>query len=488
MPHPILSGACALPLADETAFLDATAQADLVRRKEVTPTELVEAAIGRIERVNPQLNAVVTEMYDHGRQSAAGGIPQGPFAGVPFLMKDFLAEYAGFRFTEASAYLKDFVADTDTELVTRFKRAGLLTVGKTNAPEFAIGAITEPDLFGPTHNPWDLERTPGGSSGGAAAAVASGMVPMAHGNDAGGSIRIPAACCGVLGLKPTRGRVPLGPNYGEVLGGLVAEFALTRSVRDTAALLDAVAGPATGDPHQAPPPARPFVEEVGADTGQLKIALTTASPLATDVHPDCEAAARAAAALCEELGHTVVEDAPRFDAELLWRCFTTTIAVGVAWAIADWERRTGRPATEDSFGALIWSLRERGRRTSGPEYMLAQQDMQRAARDGAAFSDGYDAWLTPTLGRPPVLTGELKFDAGDPFENRRRQAEFTPFTPLSNATGQPALSVPLYWNDEGLPIGVHFVGRFGDEAGLIRLASQLEEARPWSGRRPPVAA
>ena len=473
---------------DELAFLDATAEAELVRRREVKPIELVDAAIDRIERLNPALNAVVTEMYDHAREAAAGPIPEGPFSGVPFLIKDFLAEYAGFRFTEGSAFLQDFVPDEDSELVKRHKRAGLLTIAKTNAPEMAIGATTEPRLFGPTHNPWDTARTPGGSSGGAAAAVAAGMVPMAHGNDAGGSIRIPASCCGVFGLKPSRGRNPLGPHYGDVFSGLVAEHALTRSVRDSAALLDATSGPDVGDPYEARMPQRPFVEEVGADPGRLRIAFTIRTPLGSEVHADCTAAVQNAAALCEELGHDVEEAAPTFDAELLWRSFTTAISVGMAWGIADWERRTGRTATDESFEPLVWALRGRGREISAPEYQLSIQDLQRTSREISRLFVDHDVWLTPTLGEPPLPLGTLVYSGGDPFELRRRQAAFSPFTYMSNVTGQPAMSVPLRWNADGLPIGTHYAGRSGDEATLFRLAAQLEEARPWAGRRPPVSA
>ena len=473
---------------DELAFLDATAEAELVRRREVKPIELVDAAIDRIERLNPALNAVVTEMYDHAREAAAGPIPEGPFSGVPFLIKDFLAEYAGFRFTEGSAFLQDFVPDEDSALVKRHKRAGLLTIAKTNAPEMAIGATTEPRLFGPTHNPWDTARTPGGSSGGAAAAVAAGMVSMAHGNDAGGSIRIPASCCGVFGLKPSRGRNPLGPHYGDVFSGLVAEHALTRSVRDSAALLDATSGPDVGDPYEARMPQRPFVEEVGADPGRLRIAFTIRTPLGSEVHADCTAAVQNAAALCEELGHDVEEAAPTFDAELLWRSFTTAISVGMAWGIADWERRTGRTATDESFEPLVWALRGRGREISAPEYQLSIQDLQRTSREISRLFVDHDVWLTPTLGEPPLPLGTLVYSGGDPFELRRRQAAFSPFTYMSNVTGQPAMSVPLRWNADGLPIGTHYAGRSGDEATLFRLAAQLEEARPWAGRRPPVSA
>jgi amidase len=471
---------------EDLKSLDATALAELVHKKEAKPIEVVEAAIQRIERVNPILNAVVTPMYDYAREQASGPIPDGPFAGVPFLLKDFLAECAGVRFTEGTAFLRDYVPDQDSELVKRYKRAGLIIVGKTNTPELAIGITTEPRLFGPTHNPWDTDRTPGGSSGGSGAAVAAGMVPIAHGNDAGGSIRIPASCCGVFGFKPTRARNPLGPHYGDIFTGLAVEHALTRSVRDSAALLDATGGPDLGDPYWAPAPERPFVREVGAKPGRLRIAFSSQTPLGKEVHPDCVSAVRDAAALCEELGHDVVESAPAFDGELMWQSFTTVLSAGFAWAINDWGRRTGRAPTSEFFEPFVWSFTQRGRELSAPDYLLALQDLQKLTRDIARFFVDYDVWLTPTLGEPPVPLGTFKFSMEDPFELRRRMAAFTPFTYISNVTGQPAMSVPLYWSAEGLPLGTHFVGRFGDEATLFRLAAQLEQARPWADRKPPV--
>src|SRR3990172_4055986 len=288
---------------DELAFLDATAQADLVRRKQVKPIELVDAAIERIERLNPSLNAVVTPMYDIARGAAAGSLPDGPFSGVPFLLKDLSAAYAGVRLTSGSVFLKDYVPGYDSEMVARYKRAGLVTVGKTNTPEFGLVPTTESALLGPARNPWDTERSTGGSSGGSAAAVAAGLVPAAHGGDGGGSIRIPASCCGIVGLKPTRGRNPLGPEVGDVLNGLVVQHVDRKSVRDCAAVLDATAGPDIGDPYWATPPERPFLQEVGADTGRLRIAFTTQAPTGTPIHPDCVAAVKEAAALCAELGH-----------------------------------------------------------------------------------------------------------------------------------------------------------------------------------------
>ena len=476
---------------NDLAFLDATAQAELVRRQEIEPGDLVDAAIDRVERLNPQLNAVITPMYDLARAATKGEIPAGPFRGVPFLLKDFIAEYAGVRFTEGSTFLKDFVPDEDSEFVRRLKRAGFVIIGKTNLPEFAIGASTEPRRFGPTRNPWNPERTTGGSSGGSAAAIASGMVAIAHGNDAGGSIRIPASCCGLFGLKPTRGRNPLGPHYGDLFSGVVAEHVLTRSVRDSAAFLDAVSGPDPGDPYGPPPPARSFVEEAGSDPGRLRIAYAARTPLGTDLHSDCAAAVEDAARLCEELGHEVTEARPSYDAERFWQAMTSILAVGTAWGLEDWSRRTGRALSPEYFEPFVWAFSERGRGIPAPEYMLAVQDVQRESRNIARFFEDYDLWLTPTLGQPPVPLGMFVIRDGatpeEALEVRKKTATFSPFTYIFNGTGQPAMSVPLFWNDENLPVGVHFAARFGEEATLFRLAAQLEAARPWKDRRPPIS-
>ena len=472
----------------ELAGLDATRCAALVRTGEVSSLELVDAAIDRAEQVNGTLNAIVTEMYDHAREIARMHPGTGIFAGVPFLMKDFLAEVEGVRFTEASAFLSDHVPAEDSELVRRFRSAGLVFIGKTNTPELAIGPTTEPRLFGPTRNPWDTARTPGGSSGGAAAAVSARVVPMAHGNDAGGSIRIPASCCGLVGLKPSRGRVPLGPHYGDLFSGLVSELGVTRSVRDTAALLDAVAGPAVGEPYFPAPPARSYTNEAGRSPGSLRIGFSVESPLGDAIDPECERAVRDVATLCESLGHIVEEARPDFDAEELWTKFTTLLSGGAAWAIADWERRTGRTAGPQHFEPFVWAFAERGRALGAHDYLLAVQDMQRAVRDLSAYFGRYDLWLTSTLGQPPVELGTLVYRGGDPFELRRRCARFSPYTWIGNASGQPAISVPLHWTGAGLPVGTHFVARWGEEATLIRLAGQLERARPWSDRRPGICA
>ena len=472
----------------DLAGLDATGCAALVRAGELTPLDLVDAAIDRAEQVNGTLNAIVTEMYDHAREVARAHSGTGIFAGVPFLVKDFLAEVEGVRFTEASAFLSDHVPAEDSELVRRFRAAGLVFIGKTNTPELAIGPTTEPRLFGPTRNPWNTALTPGGSSGGAAAAVSARVVPMAHGNDAGGSIRIPASCCALVGLKPSRGRVSLAPHYGDMITGLVSELAVTRSVRDTAALLDAVAGPAIGEPYFPAPPARSYTSEVERPPGTLRIGFSVESPLGDAIDPECERAVRDAAALCESLGHVVEEARPDCNAEELWTKFTTQLSGGAAWAIADWERRTGRRAGPQHFEPFVWAFAERGRALGAHDYLLAVQDMQRAVRDLCAYFGRYDLWLTSTLGQPPVELGTLVYRGGDPFELRRRCARFSPYTWLSNASGQPAISLPLHWSTSGLPVGVHFVARWGEEATLIRLAGQLERARPWADRRPGICA
>ena len=466
---------------------DATGLAELVRRREVSALELVDDAIRRCEAVNGTLNAVITDMFDAARERARGALPAGPFTGVPFLMKDFAAEVAGVRFFEGSAFLDGYIPAEDAELYRRFCRAGLVTIGKTNLPELAIGVTTEPRRFGATHNPWDITRTPGGSSGGAAAAVAARMVPMAHGNDVGGSIRIPASACGLVGLKPSRGRTTLAPHYGDILAGFFVEHALTRSVRDCATLLDAVAGPVAGDPYVAPAPVRPWADEVGRPPGRLKIGFSTVTPLGDPLDPECVSAIEQTAALLGELGHEVVEAAPVFDALELWTKFTTLLASLVSWAVADWARRLGREPGPEYFEPFVWAFTERGRALSGADYLLAMQDVQREVRALSRFYDDHDIWLTTTLGEPPVPLGTLVY-TGDPFELRRRMARFSPYTYLTNATGQPAISLPLHWSLAGLPIGLHFTARYGAEDVLIRLAAQLEQAQPWAARLPAVCA
>ena len=470
----------------EIAGMDATAQAGLVRRGEITPIDLVDAAIARIERLNPRINAVIAPLFEQARAAARAPLPDGPFRGVPFLLKDLLALHAGAPLHAGSASMRGFVPNHDSELVARLKRAGLIIAGKTNTPEFGLLPTTEPRLFGPTRNPWDVTRTAGGSSGGSAAAVACGMVAMAHGNDGGGSIRIPASCCGVFGLKPTRARNPLGPDFGDLMNGLPAEHALTRSVRDSAALLDATCGPDVGDPYWAPPPARPFLQEVGADPGRLRIAFSTGSLTGAPIHPDCVSAVHDAAKLCAELGHEVIEASPPIDGEKFSRAFLTVWSVGCARGMEGNAMVTGRKPAQEDFEDLTWALAEQGRSVSAAAYLLTVTFLQGVARQVARFFTTHDVWLTPVVAEPPLPLGSFDARPGDPLHGLRRAVAFVPCTPVCNVTGQPAMSVPLYWNAEGLPVGAHFATRFGDEATLFRLAAQLEAARPWSARRPGV--
>jgi amidase len=475
-----------MSIIGEISTLDATAQASLVRRKEVKPVELVDATIELIERLNPSINAVVTTMFDIARSIANAPLPDGPFKGVPFLLKDLLATYSGVPMSSGSAFLRDFVPQSDSTLVTRFKQAGLIVVGKTNTPEFGILPTTEPALFGPCRNPWDVKRTTGGSSGGSAAAVAARIVPMAHANDGGGSIRIPASCCGLFGLKPARARNPLGPSFGDMFSGMVAEHVVTRSVRDSAALLDATSGPDVGAPYFAPPPPGEFAQEIGKDAGRLRIALTASAPSGVPVHPDCVAAVNDAAAACLDLGHEVVEASPNIQGEIFAPAFMTLWAAGCTWTIDGAARALKREPSPEMFEPGTWTLYQIGKRRSASDYLSALQALQSVSRDIGRFFQEYDVWLTPTLAQPPLPLGHFYSNVDDPLQGMRRAAEFVPFTPISNVTGQPAMSVPLFWNADGLPIGTHFVGRSGDEATLFRLASQLEESRPWQNRRPAI--
>jgi amidase len=475
-------------ITGEYGSCDALGLAELVRKKEVKPGELVDAAIERIERLNPTLNAVITPLFDRARKAAAGELPRGPFTGVPYLLKDIGAALGGVRMAMGTAFLKDFVPDHDSELVSRLKRAGFILVGKTNTPELGILPTTEPRFGGRTRNPWNLDRTTGGSSGGSAAAVAARIVPAAHANDGGGSIRIPASCCGVFGLKPTRARNPLGPDLGDMFGGLIAEHAVTRSVRDSAAILDATSGPDIGDPYWAPPPARSVLQEAGADPGKLRIAFTAAGIPGLKIHPDCTAAVKDAAKLCADLGHRVEEIALPVNRELTTKAFMVLWSAGCAWTIDGLALASRKAPSPDQFEPLTWALYEMGKKESASAYLLSLTLLQKISRDLARSTREYDVWITPTLAEPPVPLGSFDSPPENPLQGLRRAEDFVPFTPICNITGQPAMSVPLFWNQEGLPVGTHFIGRFGDEATLFRLAAQLEGARPWAGRRPPVCA
>jgi amidase len=476
-------------MSDDTAWLDATGQAELIRSKEVSPAELVDAAIGRIEKLNPELNAVIHELFARARDQASGALPDGPFRGVPFLLKDLAAELAGTPFNEGLAFSGDYRSPTTQTLTQRYIDAGFVICGKTNTPELGILPTTEPRRFGPTRNPWDITRSTGGSSGGSAAAVASGMVPAAHANDGGGSIRIPASCCGLVGLKPTRGRNSLAPAYGDLMGGLVAEHVVTRSVRDSAAILDATAGPVPGDPYWAPPLRGPsFSAAAASPPPPLRVAVLSASPVGSEVHADCVAAVQAAAARCEALGHRVEESTLTVDGDAFVTHFVNQWACANAWALADWEKRLGRAATEADLEPLSWGLVELGRSVNGGQYLVSVQELQSISRQVADYFEGIDVLLTPTLAEPPAPLGTFDSPPGEPLAGLFRAATYTPFTPPFNVTGQPGISLPLHWNEDGLPIGVQFVGRFGDEETLLALAGQLEQATPWAERRPPVAA
>ncbi|NMO20126.1 amidase [Pyxidicoccus fallax] len=472
---------------DPFVSLDATAQAELVRRREVTPLELVDAAIARIERHNPKLNAVVHTQFDTARLRAKNALPQGPFTGVPFLLKDLLTAQEGYPLTGGSRLSKDFVPDHDSELVKRHLRAGLVVLGKTNTPELGLLPTTESALLGPCRNPWNLERSPGGSSGGAAAAVASGMVPFAHASDGGGSIRIPASSCGLFGLKPTRGRNPTGPELMDPYHWLVAEHAVTRSVRDSAALLDATEGPDVGAPYIAPPKARPYAMEVGAPPGRLRIGLTLRNPVGAPVHPECLTAVAATARLLEGLGHSVLEgslEAP--GDESIGQHFMMLWAAGVVHGVDRLAQRTGGAPSPDVLEPFTRALYAFGQGQGLSAYLLAQAELQRYSRVIARRFEDVDVWLLPTVTEPPTPLGTFAPPPDEPLAPLFRAAAFTPYCPLANITGNPAMSVPLHWSPEGLPVGVQFIARFGDEATLFRLAAQLEAAHPWTHRRPAV--
>jgi amidase len=473
----------------EITGLDAVAQAALVRSGEVSPVELTEWAIERVEALNPALNAVVTPTYDLAREAAREVDREAPLAGVPYLLKDLVTEMAGMPFHEGSRYLRDVVSHFDSELVQRLRRAGLVVLGKTSSPEFGMAPTCESLLYGPTRNPWDLDRSTSGSSGGSAAAVASRMVPAAHGNDLGGSLRYPASACGVFGLKPTRARVPLGPEYGDAVSGWACEHALTVSVRDSAALLDAVSGPATGDPYAAPPQHGPFLAEVGADPGRLRIGYSSRRFDESPPDPDCVAALEDAVQLLTDLGHDVVEaELPGLEPEV-GSAIGTVFNTATAWIVGYWTRRLGRPPADDELEPLTRAYWELGRQVTAADYLLAIEECQRFTRGVATWLGGYDAWLTPTLSTPPTRIGEITSTDDEPFRALEAGGPTVAYAGVvANLTGHPAMSVPLWWNTDGLPIGVHFLGRFGDEATLFRLAGQLEAARPWSGRRPPVSA
>jgi amidase len=481
--------------ADELARMDATAQAELVRSGEASAEELTQAAIERAESLNPELNAIIHPLYEQGLAEARGDLPEGPFRGVPFLFKDLGAGLAGQPQHMGVRALKeaDFRLPVDTFLGERFRAAGLVTIGKTNTPELGILPTTEPDIYGPTRNPWDLDRTPGGSSGGSAAAVAAGIVPIAHANDGGGSIRIPASCCGLVGLKPSRGRTSLGPLTGDTMSGLTVELVVSRSVRDVATALEATHGPAPGDPYVAPAPARPYTDEVGADPGVLRIAVLT-DPIGVsrvEVDPVVVSATREAAKLLEGLGHEVDDDAPAVpeDGFDLIETFLTRWYAGQTESLDLLGTVLGRELGPDDVEPLTWAMAQEGKRRHSGQYLGAVTQHQAIGRTlGMWFDSGHDLLLTPTMGELPPPLGSFDDSGPEPLQTIYRGESMACFTALLNATGSPAISLPMGWSEGGLPIGVLLIAPFGREDLLIRLAAQLEEARPWSDRFPETFA
>jgi amidase len=468
-------------MIEEYLELDATGLADLVRKGEVSAGELVECAIERIEALNPQLNAVIHRFYDRARD-AAKTPPQGAFGGVPFLLKDILGDLAGEPTRQGSRIIPPVPALHNAELTDRFLAAGLNPLGKTNVPEFGLVATTEPALYGAARNPWNPAHSTGGSSGGSACAVASGMVPIAHANDGGGSIRIPASACGLVGLKPTRARNPLGPIVGDVMGGLVQEHVVCRSVRDAARMLDCTHGPGLGDPYAAPSPPTSFAAALEGKAARLKIAFSRTKLNGEPLHPDCAAAAEAAAKLCESLGHSVEEAAPPIDQDMLITPFMALWTAGLAMQVDYICELTGQVPSLDNLEGLTLGLYRAGSTVTGPQALGAIAALQGVSRAVAAWHQRYDVWITPVLGMPPIANGAIDFTNTDPVAGFAPMIDYVPFTALQNGTGQPAISLPLHWSADGLPVGVQFVAGVGEEARLIALAAELEAAAPWEPR------
>ena len=473
------------------AALDATDQAALVRSGEVSATELVQSAIDRAERVNGELNAIIHPRYERALEDAARPL-SGPFAGVPFVLKDLDGTAAGEPLHAGTRFLKDhgYIAPADSELTTRFREAGLVVIGRTNTPELGLVTTTEPLSYGPTRNPWDTARSTGGSSGGSAAAAAAGIVPMAHAGDGGGSIRIPAGECGLVGLKPSRGRITAGPEVGEAWAGLVSRLAVTHTVRDTAALLDAVAGPGVGDPYWAPLQARPYADEVGAEVGSLRIGWVASIPDGSFVtDPQVLAATEATVTLLESLGHRVSEayPAPLAEAGHIDH-FLVTYSAWVARELDHLSELVGAPLTEDGFEPGTWAIAEGGRAITASQYLKALDGLHAMTRATVAWweVDGFDLLLTPTIPELPPLLGEFSATPENPLAGVFRATPMVSFTAPFNITGQPAISLPLHQSAEGLPIGMQFVGAPTREDVLIRLAAQLEQAQPWASRARPA--
>ncbi len=476
--------------AAEYASHDALGLAELVAAGEVSPSELVEAAIAAIEDLDSRLNAVIHENYERARAAAQGNLPDGPFRGVPFLLKDLACgNRTGDPIHWGTRFLRDagYRATTTSHVVDKFEQAGLVIVGRSNVPELGAWATSESEAYGPCRSPWNPDHTSGGSSGGAAAAVASGMVPLAHASDGGGSIRNPASQCGLVGLKPTRGRISAGPDVGEAWAGMTFEFAVSRTVRDTAALLDCVHGMMPGDPYGAAPPQRPYLNEVGADPGVLRIGVLSQHG-DMEVHPDCTLAAENAGRLLTSLGHEVDESYPKEVASsALAPHSVAIIASSQARMIESFSALLGRDLGADDMDSDNWAITKMGQEVSATQYLAAVEAQHRYQRSVAAWWEGgYDLLVTPTIAGPPPRVGEMQPDPARPLEAFMRSGALLPFTLPFNVTGQPAISLPLHMNDAGLPVGVQLVAAFGREDLLVRVASQLEEAVGWSARQPQI--
>ncbi|MDP1584589.1 MAG: amidase [Bradyrhizobium sp.] len=470
----------------EYGSYDGIGLAELVRTRQVSAGELLDEAIARTARVDPQINAVVVKHEDFAKRQIDKGLADGPFTGVPFLLKD-LEQLEGTRTTFGASVYRDNVADHSGTLARRFLAAGLAIFGKTSSPEFGLMPTTESRLFGPTRNPWNLAHSSGGSSGGAAAAVAARILPVAHASDGGGSIRIPASASGVFGLKPTRARTPLGPDRGEGWGGFSCGHVVSISVRDSAAMLDAIHGAEPSSPYVAPQPQRPFLEEVGRDPGRLRIAFTDKSPYGDAIDPEIAAATREIASLLAGLGHDVEERAPDLAADPA-AVMSTIVAANTALTVRQTEQRFGRAMTSDDFEVLTLASAHNAQKATATDYVAAQLGAFQISRALATFFENWDVLLCPTLCSPPLRIGELNTMSDDLSHIAPILRRYMPGTAMFNMSGQPAMSVPLAWNAAGLPLGMMFSARFGDEATLFRLAAQLEQALPWKGKLPPVCA
>jgi amidase len=470
----------------EYANYDGIGLADLVRKKQVSAAELLDEAIARTAQVDPEINAVVVKHYDYARRQIDQGLPDGPFTGVPFLLKD-LDLLATTRTTFGASIFKENVADHTGTLAQRFLDSGVTIFGKSSSPEFGLLPTTESRLFGPTRNPWNLAHSSGGSSGGAAAAVAARILPLAHASDGGGSIRIPASASGVFGMKPSRARNPLGPDRGEGWGGFACGHVVSISVRDSAVMLDAIHGPEASSPYVAPPPERPFSQEVGRDPGWLRIAFTDKSPYGDAIDPEIAAAVRDVAALLAGLGHHVEERAPVLATDPA-AVISTIVAANTALTVRLVEQRLGREMTDSDFEVLTLASAHNAQKASATDYVAAQLGAFSISRGLAGFFETCDVFLCPTLCSPPLRIGEINSMSDDLSHIAPILRRYMPATSMFNMSGQPAMSVPLAWNAAGLPLGMMFASRYGDEATLFRLAAQLEQERPWRHKLPPLCA